>query len=83
VIPILADEARIPRAKELPSTLAPLARPNAAPGPMPSREARRACEELTRYELLCGGEAQYEIGEVRLRIGDLDGAREAFRRPTS
>ena len=26
-----------------------------------------------------GGEAQYEVGEVRLRVGDLDGAREAFR----
>ena len=43
------------------------------------REAKRACEELTRYELLYGGEAQYEVGEVRLRVGDLDGAREAFR----
>jgi class 3 adenylate cyclase len=43
------------------------------------REAKRACEELSRYELLYGGEAQYEVGEVRLRVGDLDGAREAFR----
>jgi class 3 adenylate cyclase len=43
------------------------------------REARRACEELSRYDLLLSGEAHYEIGEVRLRVGDLDGAREAFR----
>ncbi len=43
------------------------------------REAKRACEELSRYELIYGGEAQYEVGEVRLRVGDLDGAREAFR----
>ena len=43
------------------------------------REAKRACEELGRYDLLLGGEAQYEIGEVRLRVGDLEGAREAFR----
>jgi class 3 adenylate cyclase len=43
------------------------------------REAKRACEELSRYELLYGGEAQYEVGEVRLRVGDLEGAREAFR----
>ena len=26
-----------------------------------------------------GGDAQYEIGEVRLRVGDLEGAEEAFR----
>lgn len=43
------------------------------------REAKRACEELSRYDMLYGGEAQYAIGEVRLRLGDLDGAREAFR----
>ena len=43
------------------------------------REAKRACEELSRYELIYGGEAQYEVGEVRLRVGDLNGAREAFR----
>jgi len=44
------------------------------------REARRACEELARYSLIFNGEAQYEIGEIRLRVGDLSGAREAFRR---
>jgi class 3 adenylate cyclase len=43
------------------------------------REAKRACEELSGYDLLLSGEAQYEIGEVRLRLGDTDGAREAFR----
>jgi class 3 adenylate cyclase len=43
------------------------------------REAKRACEELSRYDLLLSGEAQYEIGEVRLRVGDMEGAREAFR----
>jgi class 3 adenylate cyclase/Tfp pilus assembly protein PilF len=42
------------------------------------REAKRACEELGKYDLLLSGEAQYEIGEVRLRVGDMDGAREAF-----
>jgi class 3 adenylate cyclase len=43
------------------------------------REARRACEELSKYDLVLSGEAQYEIGEVRLRVGDVEGAREAFR----
>ncbi|HVD53683.1 MAG TPA: adenylate/guanylate cyclase domain-containing protein [Propionibacteriaceae bacterium] len=42
------------------------------------REAKRACEELGKYDVLLSGEAQYEIGEVRLRVGDMDGAREAF-----
>jgi class 3 adenylate cyclase len=43
------------------------------------REAKRACEELGRHNLMLGGDAQYEIGEVRLRVGDLEGAGEAFR----
>jgi class 3 adenylate cyclase len=43
------------------------------------REAKRASEELSKYDVLYGGEAQYAIGEVRLRLGDLEGAREAFR----
>ncbi|HUG30121.1 MAG TPA: adenylate/guanylate cyclase domain-containing protein [Candidatus Limnocylindria bacterium] len=43
------------------------------------QEARQACDELKRYRLLIGvGYAQYMIGEVRLRMGDLDGAAEAF-----
>jgi class 3 adenylate cyclase len=45
------------------------------------QEARRACEELQRFEL---NEAValgfYEIGEIRMRIGDLPAAEEAFRR---
>ncbi len=43
------------------------------------REAKRACEELGRYDLLLSGEAQYAVGEVRLRVGDLEGAKETFR----
>jgi class 3 adenylate cyclase len=43
------------------------------------REAKRACEELSGYDVRLAGEAQYEIGEVRLRLGDVDGAKEAFR----
>jgi class 3 adenylate cyclase len=45
------------------------------------QEARRACEELQRYQL---GQAAalgfYEIGEIRMRVGDLPAAKEAFRR---
>jgi class 3 adenylate cyclase len=42
-------------------------------------EARRACEELREFNLgYCAG-AFYELGEVRLRVGDLSGAEEAFR----
>ncbi len=45
------------------------------------QEARQACEELQRFGLLDGvGFAHYAIGEVRLRMGDLDGAAEAFDR---
>jgi class 3 adenylate cyclase len=44
-------------------------------------EARRACDELPRFNLLSGlGEAYYEIGEVRRRMGDFAGAEEAFGR---
>ena len=42
--------------------------------PEAEQEARQACDELERFRLLDGiGFAQYEIGEVRLRMGDLDG----------
>ncbi len=42
-------------------------------------EARQACEEMRRFRLLDGlGYAQYLIGEIRLRRGDLDAAAEAF-----
>jgi class 3 adenylate cyclase len=45
------------------------------------REARQAAEELVRYRLLDSvGYAHYEVGEVRLRMGDLDAAAEAFDR---
>ncbi|HEX2026959.1 MAG TPA: adenylate/guanylate cyclase domain-containing protein [Nitriliruptorales bacterium] len=45
------------------------------------QEARRACEELERYRLLDAvGFAYYEVGEVRLHMGDLAAAEEAFDR---
>jgi class 3 adenylate cyclase len=45
------------------------------------QEARQACDELQRWGLLDSvGWAHYQIGEVRLRMGDLDGAAEAFER---
>ena len=45
------------------------------------QEARQACEELIRYRLLDAvGFAYYQVGEVRLRMGDLDAAAEAFDR---
>jgi class 3 adenylate cyclase len=45
------------------------------------QEARQACEELERFGLLDAvGYAQYEVGDIRLRIGDLDAAAEAFER---
>ena len=45
------------------------------------QEARQACEELERFHLMDAvGYAHYTVGEVRLRIGDLDGAAEAFER---
>jgi class 3 adenylate cyclase len=45
------------------------------------QDARQACDELERYRLLPGiGYAHNAIGEIRLRMGDLDGAAEAFDR---
>jgi len=42
-------------------------------------EARQAVKELTAFgELPIAGVGFHEIGEIRLRIGDLDGAEEAF-----
>lgn len=42
-------------------------------------EARDACEELERYRIFDGvGLAHYEVGEIRLLMGDLSGAEEAF-----
>lgn len=42
-------------------------------------EARRAADELGSFMQAIASEAFYEIGEVRLRIGDLPAAEEAFR----
>ena len=45
------------------------------------QDARRACNELERFGLLDGvGFAYNAIGEIRLRMGDLDGATQAFDR---
>ena len=41
-------------------------------------DARAACEELRRYPSMAR-EAFYELGEIRLRIGDLAGAEQALR----
>jgi class 3 adenylate cyclase len=47
--------------------------------PEAEQEARLACQELQRYRLLDAlGYAYYQIGEVRLRMGDFDGAAQAF-----
>lgn len=42
-------------------------------------EALDACKELERYHILDGvGYANYEVGEVHLRMGDLAGAEQSF-----
>lgn len=47
--------------------------------PEAEQEARHACDELERFRLMSGvGFAYAEIGEVRLRMGDLDAAEEAL-----
>ena len=44
-------------------------------------EARQACEELQQFGLMDSlGFAHHEIGEIRLRMGDLQGAADAFER---
>jgi class 3 adenylate cyclase len=43
------------------------------------QEARRACDELGSFNLSYAAEAFYELGEIRLRTGDLAAAEEAFR----
>lgn len=49
--------------------------------PQAEEEALLACEELPRFNLYFGlGPANYEVGEVRRRRGDLRGAEEAFAR---
>lgn len=42
-------------------------------------EARRACEELRDFSVGYRAEALYELGEIRLRMGDLTSAEDAFR----
>jgi class 3 adenylate cyclase len=43
------------------------------------QEARQACAELGDFNLSYAAEAFYELGEIRLRAGDLAAAEEAFR----
>ncbi|HEY6958745.1 MAG TPA: adenylate/guanylate cyclase domain-containing protein [Candidatus Limnocylindria bacterium] len=44
------------------------------------QEARLACDELLKWEIRpVAGEAFYEIGWIRLRMGDFPAAEEAFR----
>ncbi|MFN8234141.1 MAG: adenylate/guanylate cyclase domain-containing protein [Actinomycetota bacterium] len=43
-------------------------------------EAVGACEELDGFSVVHLGLAQHELGEIRLRLGDLDGAETAFAR---
>lgn len=45
-----------------------------------AREAVRAFEETQAFHLPHSGAASYELGEIRLRQGDLEGAEEAFLR---
>jgi class 3 adenylate cyclase len=47
--------------------------------PEAEQEARRALVELRSFNLEFAAEGFYEIGEVRLRMGDLEAAEEAFR----
>jgi tetratricopeptide (TPR) repeat protein len=42
-------------------------------------EARRAADELADFLTDVAGEAFYELGEIRLRMGDLHGAGDMFR----
>jgi class 3 adenylate cyclase len=42
------------------------------------QEARKASEELRDFNIGYAAEAFYEIGEIRLRVGDLGAASEAF-----
>jgi class 3 adenylate cyclase len=47
------------------------------------RAIRQACAELEPYSPRVAGKAFYELGEIRLRIGDYKAADEAFRRAHS
>jgi class 3 adenylate cyclase len=46
-------------------------------------EARRAVVEVEGFHLLAGAEAMHEIGQIRLRLGDEEGAEEAFQQAHS
>jgi ATP/maltotriose-dependent transcriptional regulator MalT len=46
--------------------------------PQAEREARLACAELASVNVASAAAAWIEVGEIRRRIGDLDGAEEAF-----
>jgi class 3 adenylate cyclase len=48
--------------------------------PEAEHEARVARDELQEFNLSAAAEAFYEIGEVRLRVGDLEAAEDAFTR---
>ena len=48
--------------------------------PAAEREARRACVELDGFHVPNVAAGYVEIGEIRRRLGDLEGAEEAFRR---
>ncbi|MGH2640662.1 MAG: adenylate/guanylate cyclase domain-containing protein [Actinomycetota bacterium] len=41
-------------------------------------EAERASDELQRFHPAMAGEAFHELGEIRLRMGDLEGTEDAF-----
>ncbi|MGH2357878.1 MAG: adenylate/guanylate cyclase domain-containing protein, partial [Candidatus Limnocylindria bacterium] len=48
--------------------------------PEAEQEAREACTELERFRLLVpAGWGYYEVGEVRMRMGDFTAAEEAFQ----
>jgi DNA-binding CsgD family transcriptional regulator len=42
-------------------------------------DAQVACAELREWSPVVAGAAFYEVGEIRLRTGDLEGAEQAFR----
>jgi class 3 adenylate cyclase len=42
-------------------------------------EARKACAELQEFYLDYAAEGFYQVGEIRLRMGDYSGAEDAFR----
>ena len=43
------------------------------------QDARRACDELEHFAPASAALAFYEVGEIRLRVGDLTAAEDAFR----